>query len=131
MISGWYFLRWQITLSQVVRLRQIHMGKKFKILGNEIKDLAQGYGGCFASDMITVQGHKVGFMYREDPEDARLSGWVFLSGEETQEYIDDPDYFEIYNVNTIANYDPDIIQLLDAPYGSEFERDENGKLSKI
>lgn len=36
--------------------------------------------------------------------------------------MDDPDHHTIYDVNTIANYDPDIIPLLDAPVGSAFER---------
>jgi hypothetical protein len=31
----------------------------------------------------------------------------------------------VYDVNTIANYDPEIIPFLDAPVGSAFER-ENG-----
>jgi len=31
-----------------------------------------------------------------------------------------------YNVNTVANYDPEIIPLLDAPVGSAFYRTENG-----
>lgn len=29
--------------------------KEFKIAGSEIKPLAEGYGGCFATDMITVE----------------------------------------------------------------------------
>ena len=29
----------------------------------------------------------------------------------------------VYDVNTIANYDPEIVRLLDAPVGSAFERE--------
>ncbi|MCH9693421.1 MAG: DUF2185 domain-containing protein [Gammaproteobacteria bacterium] len=50
------------------------------------------------------------------------SGWRFFTGEETQEYIDDLNNTGIYEVNTIANYDPDIIPYLDAPPGSKFGR---------
>jgi hypothetical protein len=39
--------------------------------------------------------------------------------------MDDPDHHAVYDVNTIANYDPEIIPFLDAPLGSTFER-ENG-----
>jgi hypothetical protein len=64
----------------------------------------------------------VRFMYRELPDDDVDSGWRFFSGEEPQEYVDDPANLGIYNVNTIANYDPAIIPHLDAPVFSAFER---------
>ena len=67
-------------------------------------------------------------MYREAPRDAYDSGWHFFSGEETQDYADDARNFALYDVNTIANYDPSIIPLLDSPVGSAFGRSEGGEL---
>ena len=96
--------------------------KKFKIAESNIKPLVQGRGGCYATDMITVDGHKVGYMYREKPDFADDSGWRFFSGKESPQYLDDPGQTAIYDVNTIANYDPAIIPLLDSPVGSAFER---------
>lgn len=64
-------------------------------------------------------------MYREEPDGAYDSGWRFFSGEETQEYVDDPNNIMVYDVNTIANYDPAIIPYLDSPYGSAFRRRGN------
>jgi len=96
--------------------------KKFFLAGDAIKPLATGHGACVASDMITVEGRKVAFMYREDPDEDVDSGWRFVSGLESDEYMDDPDNHGLYDVNTIANYDPDIIEFLDAPVGSAFER---------
>ena len=61
-------------------------------------------------------------MYREQPNDPIDSGWRFFAGTESQAYVDDPNNLAIYDVNTIANYDPEIIPLLDAPLGSAFER---------
>ena len=101
------------------------MGKNFKLQAGQIKDLARGHGACIASDRITVDGLKVGFMYRQDDGEGG-SGWAFLSGEESQEYLDDPKHFGIYDCNTIANYDPEIIPLLDNPYGSAFARKDGG-----
>ncbi len=63
-------------------------------------------------------------MYRENPDGNWDSGWRFFSGQETQEYLDNSDNITIYDVNTIANYDPDIITFLDAPVGSAFGRDK-------
>lgn len=93
-----------------------------------MRPIAEGRGSCIASDRITIDGKGVGFMYREAPRDAVDSGWHFFSGEESQEYADNPENFALYDVNTIANYDPSIVALLDAPIGSAFGRDENGQL---
>lgn len=98
------------------------LDKIFKIPGERIRRLIPPAGSCIASDRITVDGSKVGFMYREQPDDDLDSGWRLFAGDESQEYADTADHFAIYDVNTICNYDPDIIPLLDAPYGSAFER---------
>lgn len=96
--------------------------KQFALRADQIKPLATNHGGCFATDMITVEGGKVGYMYRDDPRNEQDSGWVFTAGQESQRYMDDANNHGIYDVNTIANYDPDIIPYLDAPVGTAFER---------
>ncbi len=88
--------------------------KKFKLTASSIKQLV--------TDMITVDGRKVAFMYRETPDNYIDSGWRFMSGFESPEYMDDPSNHAVYDVNTIANYDTEIIPFLDAPVGSAFER---------
>ncbi|WP_211197904.1 DUF2185 domain-containing protein [Permianibacter fluminis] len=98
--------------------------KKYKLTKDLIRPIVQGYGACFASDMITVDGHPVRFMYRESPDNRLDSGWRFMSGFESDEYVDNPDNIEIYDVNTIANYDQSIISLLDSPIGCAFEKSE-------
>ena len=75
-----------------------------------------------ATDKITVGGHRVGYMYREKPDFPEDSGWRFFSGKESEEDLNDPDRTGIYDVNTVANYDGDIIPLLDSPVTSAFER---------
>jgi hypothetical protein len=96
--------------------------RQFKIPADQIKPLAEGHGACLATDMITCDGHKVGYMYREEPFFENDSGWRFFSGRETEEYADNPDNTAIYEVNTIANYDPAIIPLLNSPTNTAFER---------
>jgi hypothetical protein len=98
--------------------------KNFKIKSDQFVDLVSPMGGCFATDKITVDGMKVGYMYREEPDEPMDSGWRFFSGTENQEYVDDPNNTMIYAVNTIANYDKAIIPYLDLPFGSELERVE-------
>ncbi len=98
------------------------MTTKFRLSPEDIQPLAEGYGACFATNMITVDGFPVRFMYREAPDDELDSGWRFMSGFEDDDYIDNPDNYAIYDVNTIANYDPTIIPLLDSAEGCAFEK---------
>lgn len=108
------------------------MNKNFKLTAEQIRPLAEGHGACFASDLITVEGLQVGYMYREEPDEEIDSGWRFMSGFETEEYANDPNNLAMYDVNTIANYDRDIIPFLRAPIGSSFERKQGkGPLLEI
>lgn len=102
--------------------------KKFKLRADQIRDVAPGLGACFATDKITVDGMRVGYLVREAPASPTDSGWRFFSGTETQDYVDDPSNLSIYDVNTIANYDPTIVPFLHAPVGSAFGRSKSGVL---
>jgi hypothetical protein len=99
------------------------MEKTFRLRADQIHPLATNRGGCIASDRITVDGQPVGYMYREATTNDLDSGWRFLAGDESEEYMTDSRKHSVYDVNTIANYDPSIIPLLDAPEGAAFERD--------
>lgn len=98
------------------------MAKAYKLREEDLEDLVTGMGTCIATDKITVEGMKVGFMYREEPTDNLDSGWRFFSGTEKNSYVKDPANSEEYDVNTIANYDRAIIPYLDVQYGTELER---------
>jgi hypothetical protein len=105
--------------------------KRYRLRPADIRPLAPQLGACYASDHITVEGYPVGFMYREEPDTEFDSGWRFLSGLETDEYVNTISNIGLHDVNTIANYDRDIIPFLDAPPGSAFERDEDGRFSPV
>ena len=108
------------------------MVKTFALSADQIRrDVAPGRGGCLATDEVTVKGLGVNFMYREEPDDDLDSGWRYFSGTESQGYVDDPRNLEIYEVNTIANYSPDIVAWLDTPPGAAFERGVDGVLRPI
>ncbi len=103
--------------------------KEFKIKGKEIKQLLEweGPSGAIATDKIMVEKNKIGYMYREEPnKNYPDSGWRFFQGEETDEYVKDIKNSGIYDLNTICNYDPDIIPLLKSPYGVAYYRDKMG-----
>ena len=98
--------------------------KNYKIKAADFKQLIAPMGSAIATNKITVDGLPVHFMYREEPTDEIDSGWQFFSGTESQAYVDDANNSAIYDVNTIANYDPAIIFYLNAPFGTELERVE-------
>lgn len=107
------------------------MQKRFYLRAEQIKDVAVGYGACIASDRITVDGRKVGLMYRSEQLDTIDSGWRFLAGDESDDYMDDTSCHGVYDVNTIANIDPDIVKFLHEPLGTYFERDSMGDLRQV
>lgn len=79
--------------------------------------------GCIVSDKITKEGFKVGYMYREEPStDVPNSGWRFMAGNEDDEYMNNVDNHHIFAINTICNYDPDIIPYLHSKIGSTYIR---------
>jgi tetratricopeptide (TPR) repeat protein len=105
--------------------------KRFAIPREELKEIYQGDGpqGCIATDRIVVDGAPVGYCYREEPDsgdEAWDSGWRFTAGDESDAYMDDPDRSGVYALNTICNYDPEVIPLLDSEPGTAWSRGEDG-----
>lgn len=84
--------------------------------------------GCIVSDKITKEGYKVGYMYRENPT-ANMpdSGWRFLAGNEDEIFMNDSKNHHVFAINTICNYDSDIIPYLNSNIGSAFIRVEGNK----
>ena len=79
-------------------------------------------GYALAPKRLVEQRLRVRYMYREQPDHPQDSGWRFFSGDETDDYVNQPDNIGLYDVNTIAAIDPDIIPFLNIPYGCAFER---------
>ena len=106
--------------------------ENFKLKPSQIKKITEGYDGCIASDMITLDGFPVIYMHRDILDNQKDSGWRFLSGMEDEAYMRNPNNHSVYDVNTIVNYVPTTFTMLDAPVGSEFEKhDENSQFNLI
>lgn len=94
--------------------------------------------GCMVSDKITKEGSKIGYMYREQPDEGMPdSGWRFLAGDESDEYLSNPDNIHVFALNTVCNYDKAIIPYLHSSTGSKFirvgdkfEPDDGAKVTK-
>ena len=107
-------------------------GKKSEFIDIEVEKLVEwnepNGEGCIVSDRITKDGFKVGYMYREQPSDGRPdSGWRFTAGNEEDEYMRDANNHHVFAINTICNYDRDIIPYLRSEIGSAYIRVDNAK----
>ena len=108
--------------------------RDFHVKAEDMKNLLPDWEnatGCIATNRITVEGCKVGYCYREKADGDWDSGWRFTAGDESDEYMDDPNNAGIYGLNSICNDDPDIIPLLNTPAPCAFERDENCVFQQI
>jgi hypothetical protein len=92
-------------------------------------NLAEKYlDRCFATKGIIYEKNKIGYFYREEPmkEDKdgfKDSGWRFLEGDESQEFLDDSENSQFVSLGLILNIDDSFIDLLEKPIGSAFIRD--------
>jgi len=64
------------------------MTKYFKLTKEDIKQLVYGYGGCIATDRITVDGFPVRFMYREQPDKNVNCGYTTAAFTTSPESVD-------------------------------------------
>ena len=95
---------------------------EFKLKKEDIKRLIDMKGSCIASNKITVEGEKIGYMYREKPSNEVDTGWRFFSGNEDDDYTNNPDNFNVFDINTICNYDDAIIPYLNSEINSSYEK---------
>ena len=73
----------------------------------------------------------VGFLYREAPVFENDSGWRIFSGDETDEYTDNPDNFSIVSLSAITADNPDIAPMLTQAEGSAWELNEDGEFQAV
>ncbi|UOO82976.1 DUF2185 domain-containing protein [Uruburuella testudinis] len=93
--------------------------------------LSTALGRCIATKTVSEQGEPVGFMYREAPVFENDSGWRFFSGEESDEYTDNPDNFTVYSVGDITRSNPAVSEFINQPEGSAWELNDNGGFQAV
>ena len=103
----------------------------YAIKADQIKPVLTDWEGpdaCIATSRVTVQNFKVGYCYREEPQDPTDSGWRFMAGNESEGYMSDPRYAFIYSLNVIANYDPEVLSVLKTGAVCAFSKNAEGRL---
>lgn len=90
------------------------------IIDSSIKDTApdptlKWQRRCFATNRILQDGQKVGFFFRDAPIRPTDSGWQFMSGEESQNYLDDARNLQVVSLGAVLRCDDRMVDLLDLP----------------
>ena len=79
-------------------------------------------GYIIVSGEVMRDGKRIGYLYREEPDNEKDSGWRVFSGEETQGYADISSNFSMHNATTVVNRDPAVAPLLARAFPVAFER---------
>ena len=109
MRSRRWLIRWRRCGKSCTKSAGRNRNYHVKAEDEESASRLEGADGCIATNRITVEGCKVGYCYREEPDGGWDSGWRFTAGDESDDYMDDPNNAGLYKLNTICNDDSDII----------------------
>ena len=82
---------------------------------------------CYVSHRILHDGNGVGYFYREEPDNEKDSGWRFLSGDESDEYVDDSDNISFVSLGALLRADDSVLELLESPIGTQFALDPRSR----
>jgi hypothetical protein len=98
------------------------MTTKLAIDPDQAVALVPPLGMGIATLKVMAEGWPVQAMHRGNPAHDADSGWSFTSGLETAEELQDPAAVGAFDLNLIANIDPDVIPFLTWPVGTVVER---------
>lgn len=76
------------------------------------------YGGFLVSKNV-IAGVPVRYSFREKSSIAQLNGWNLYSIEDDEEYVSDNKNFIILSAESISKIAPVIIEIFEAPYGTD------------
>ena len=95
------------------------------------------YDRCFVTNKVLYDNAPINYIYREEPmendeeRDYVDTGWRILSGDESDEYMDDSENISLVSLGAVLSRDDSFIELLESEIGTSFERNENGIFEKI
>lgn len=85
---------------------------------------------AFVTKRLLDKKLSVGFAYREASDNENDSGWRFFVGDESQEYVDNPDNLVICSIDEIIKLDESIKSILNSEVNTAYEK-ENMEFKKV
>ena len=76
-------------------------------------------------EKVLEDGAPVGYLYREEPDNADDSGWRFTANDESDDYINDSANVALVSLGAVLSVDERFIALLDSPAGSAYAFDHD------
>lgn len=76
------------------------------------------YGGFVVSNNI-IKGNAIAYSFREKSDIPELNGWTLYSIEDDEDYVSNPNNFQILSASSIMNIAPVILEIFNAPYGTD------------
>lgn len=83
----------------------------------KINDAA--YGGFVLSKNVYKKGQPIRYTYREESSIPELNGWTIYSCDDSDKYVSNSKNFVIVGATTIRKYAPVMLEIYDAPYGTD------------
>ncbi len=86
---------------------------------------------CYVSNRVLYGGEKVGYLHRESPDQENDSGWRFMVGDETEDYLSDAKNLSYVSIGAVLREDNSFIELLDHKANIAFLRNSAGKFTRL
>ncbi|MBQ1689094.1 MAG: DUF2185 domain-containing protein [Lachnospiraceae bacterium] len=90
--------------------------------------LVKETAACYVTDRVSMDMQPIQYAEKQLPNpNFPDSGWKFMAGDESVAYLSDRNNIGVFDLNYVANYDKELLKILDAPIGSVYERNANGE----
>ena len=87
---------------------------------------------CYVTQRVLREGSPVGYLYREEPDNDKDSGWRLTAGDESTEYLNEPGNIAFVSLGAVLNHDDSFLSLIESPTGSAFARDsQSGQFRSV
>lgn len=83
------------------------------------------------TNQILFEGKKIGYFYREQPDEEEDSGWRFMVGDESDEYMSYIENSSYVSLAKVLSKDSSVLDYLDYPIDSCFAKDASGNFIEI
>ena len=110
-----------LSKKQFIKLIKENYSERYESIikqANSIINDNINYGGFIISKNITQNGVKAKWVFREMSSIKECNGWNIYSENDNQEYISNPNNFEIVSIESIKSFVPMILTIFNAPYGT-------------